>query len=327
MSFPIIDISRIDDPESQLAIAKDITEACRQWGFLLIKGHPIPPADIEEMFRLSSEFFHLPEEQKEHWPVNKRYVGYNGSMKDRAKDDKMSMWLSGPPGALDADLSSLPPYWHQQTQKIEAFKHECHGLVIKLLVCFALAMDLPDKNYFANAHKEDAGNGNGFRLINYPAREKSPGEVTRMSPHTDSGSVTLLFQDTAGLEVESPSGEWIKAPCLKGHILVNLGDALCFWSGNQLKATLHRVTFDGVPFDRERQTMAYFGSASPDTILEPITSGGEKMGAYNMNGITIYPGISVGEYGRLVMEKIYGSSVSQTSPVEPTQSTTVAAVS
>lgn len=327
MSFPIIDISKIDEPDSQLAIAKEITEASKQWGFLLIKGHQIPSSEVGDMFQLSKEFFHLPEEQKAPWPVNDKYLGYNASLSDRMQDDKMSMWLSGVPGALKENQSALPPFWHDHVEKLEKFKHECHGVIMKMLVCFALAMGLPDKNYFADAHKEDAGNGNGFRLIRYPARQESPGAVhTRMSAHADSGSVTLLFQDCAGLEVESPTGEWVKAPCLKDHILVNLGDALSFWSGNQLKATMHRVTFDGVPFDQERLTMAYFGSAAPETVLEPLSGGGEKMGAYSTNGITVYPGITVGEYGKQIMEKIYGPAVKkQAHPTEQTAKPVAAA--
>lgn len=59
--------------------------------------------------------------------------------------------------------------------------------------------------------------------------------------------------------------------------------------------------------------MAYFGAASPDTILEPIRDAGENedLNNYNANGIIIQPGITVGEYGRRVMESIYGTNVEQ----------------
>lgn len=226
-------------------------------------------------------------------------------------------WLSGLPGSLRNDSASLPPFWRSQTERVEAFKHACHGLVIKLLTCFALAMGLPNRDYFAKAHGEDAGNGNQFRLICYPARKDVPAEATtRMSAHADSGSVTLLFQNCAGLEVESPSGDWVKAPHLPGHILVNLGDALAFWSGRYLKATNHRVTFDGVPHDKERLSMAYFAKATPDTVLEPITMEGQgKIETYESNGRVLRPGITVGEYSKMVMEGIYGSSVAQTAAV------------
>ena len=314
-NFPIIDISGMDQDENQLDIAQKITNASKTWGFLLLKNHSIPTEDIDEMFTIAKEFFlDVPEQEKIPWPINDRYVGYNHPLSDRMKDDKASMWLSGKPGYLNESTEALPPFWRQHLDKVEAFKHTCHGLVRKLLVCFALAMGLPDRDFFAKAHAEDAGNGNQFRLICYPSRENAPTRTTtRMSSHSDSGSVTLLFQTCQGLEVESPDGEWVPAPYLPGHILVNLGDALAFWSGGRLRATKHRVTFEGVPHDVERMSMAYFGAASPHTVLEPIKIGDEQrdMEQYEANGVIIKPGITVGEYGRIIMEGIYGSGVTE----------------
>ena len=315
MEFPVVDISAINEPQSQSAIAKEITNASQTWGFLLLKNHPIPTQEIDDMFSLGRDFFvSTPENQKTPWPINNRYVGYNGPLSDRKKDDKASMWLSGRPGYLSESVEALPPYWRQHVDKIEAFKHSCHSLVIKLLRCFALAMDLPDQDYFAKAHAEDAGNGNQFRMLCYPARQNEPLDTTtRMSAHSDSGSVTLLFQTCSGLEVESPTGQWVSAPHLPGEILVNMGDALSMWSGGHLKATKHRVTFEGVPHDLERMSMAYFGAASPETVLEPIRASEERenIKQYEANGIVIRPGITVGEYGKMIMESIYGSSVAQ----------------
>lgn len=304
--FPIIDISRIDEPSSQLRIAREITVASETWGFLLLKHHGIAISDVDHMFQLAHEFFALPAVEKDGWPINADYVGYSGALSDRKKDDKASMWLAGRPGDLAARKDALPPYWHPYIDEVEAFKHACHGLVMKLLVCFAIAMDLPDRNFFAKAHGEEAGMGNQFRLLSYPARGHAPASqtTTRMSPHSDSGSVTLLFQTCSGLEVESPTGEWVAAPHIQDHILVNLGDALSFWSGGRLRATKHRVTFDGVPHDIERMSMAYFGAASPETVLQPVTTSASSITEakpYEANGITIKPGITVGEYGKMIM--------------------------
>lgn len=228
-SFPIIDISLISDPDHRLSIAKQILLASKTWGFLLLKNHPIPEHAIDNMFSVAHEFFvDTQEDQKAPWPINRSYTGYVAPLSDGPKDDKASMWFAGRPGSLASNLEMLPPYWRQHVEEVERFKHECHGVVLELLRCFALGMDLPPE-YFAKAHKEDAGNGNRFRMICYPPRSSAPAPTTtRMSAHSDSGSVTLLFQTCAGLEVESPTGEWVSAPYAPGHILVNLGDALAF---------------------------------------------------------------------------------------------------
>jgi isopenicillin N synthase-like dioxygenase len=324
-NFPIIDISDLDSPSSQRRIADQVTQACREWGFLLLKNHPIPPSDVDEMFGLSKTFFSLPEPRKAQYPINSNSIGYMGSFQDRGKDDKMSMWFGGVPGSLLAaqNRDSLPPFWHEHAGKVEAFKHQCHGLVIKLLECFALALELPDRKFFAGAHKEDAGDGNSLRMLLYPARDEKPDSHledvgSRMAEHTDSGSVTLLFQRASGLEVMSPRGdEWVKAPYIEDCILVNLGDALSFWSGGQLKATMHRVTFDVLPHDRERQSMAYFGAANPDTVLQPLVQGGKKkMEKYYSNGVEVEPGITVGELSRIIMRDIYGAAFQSTQEKE-----------
>ncbi|KYG40585.1 hypothetical protein M433DRAFT_54823, partial [Acidomyces richmondensis BFW] len=264
----VIDMSNGNSQE----VAEQITKASQEWGFLLLKNHGIATADVDEMFALAYQFFvGVPENKKQLFPITSDYVGYMGSLKDRYKDDKSSMWLSGSRGFLTENLQILPPFWRTQAEKVEKFKHDCFLLIRRLLVYFAMAMGLPDHEHFARAHQEDAGKGNRFRLNHYPARATAPDEATtRMSAHSDSGSITLLFQTCEGLEVESPTGEWFLTPHIPEHILVNLGDALAFWSGRWLKATKHRVTFKGVPHDRERMTMAYFALASPETVLEPV---------------------------------------------------------
>lgn len=83
-----------------------------------------------------------------------------------------------------------------------------------------------------------------------------------------------------------------------------------------MKATQHRVTFDGVPHDVERLTMAYFGAASPDTTLQPLqVDGGKAMEKYEANGLTIPAGITVGEYSKMIMSGIYGPNVAEKQPV------------
>jgi isopenicillin N synthase-like dioxygenase len=311
-TFPIIDITHISEPSHQRAIAEEITPATARWGFLLLKGHPIPSAEVKEMFNLSHTFFSLDEAAKEPWPLEHSLnIGYVGSLRDRKRDDKMSMWFGGPTGALNDERNAkhLPPYWHMHTVKLEAFKLHCHALMLQLLECFALALDLPDAAYFAKAHDPSVAKGNSLRMLIYPARDVAPRGSTRMQPHTDSGSVTLLFQQSAGLEVLSPEGEWVAAPYLEEIFLVNVGDMMAFWSGGKLKATRHRVTFEGVPARRERLSMAYFGTAVPETVLKPVVAGGAQVGGsmYGDNGVQFIEGMTVGEYGDLIMRNIYGN--------------------
>jgi isopenicillin N synthase-like dioxygenase len=61
--------------------------------------------------------------------------------------------------------------------------------------------------------------------------------------HTDTGSITILFNSEWGLQVCSPDGDrWEYVPPAKDdRTIVNVGDALKFMSNFKLKSCLHRV--------------------------------------------------------------------------------------
>lgn len=299
--IPVIDVSDIERDE--LNVADEITRACAEWGFFLIRGHNIPAARVREMFAWSREFFEQDEATKEPYGLNGKNVGYVGSFKDRAKDDKMSMWFGGPSGRLAQSEAAIPPFWRDRLAEVEAFKHDCYQLGVQLLRCCAISLGL-EADTFTAGHREDMDPGSTLRLLYYPARD-APTQSGRMSQHADTGSVTLLFQTCPGLEVQSPTGQWVRAPAPEDHILINIGDALKLWSGNRLKATLHRVTTEGLPYNRMRQTMAYFLAANADTVLKPVFPIEGPLLAYD--GSPIPESITAGQYNKMVMERIYGT--------------------
>jgi isopenicillin N synthase-like dioxygenase len=75
-----------------------------------------------------------------------------------------------------------------------------------------------------------------------PPPEPSDPVKLSCTPHTDSGILTLLHQDsTGGLEVQDSSGKWVPAPYIPESIVVNIGDLMAKVSGGRFVATMHRV--------------------------------------------------------------------------------------
>lgn len=68
LPLPVIDFAdfwRPDSPLSQrLAIAKELTDACRSVGFVYIVNHQVSPALLEEAFGWSRRLFDLKTEEK-----------------------------------------------------------------------------------------------------------------------------------------------------------------------------------------------------------------------------------------------------------------------
>ena len=57
----------------------------------------------------------------------------------------------------------------------------------------------------------------------------------RAGAHTDYGSITLLFQHRVpGLQVHR-DGSWLDVAPQEGCIVINIGDALEFWTGGRFR--------------------------------------------------------------------------------------------
>ncbi|KAH7020729.1 uncharacterized protein B0I36DRAFT_296115 [Microdochium trichocladiopsis] len=252
--FPVIDFGNLArDPEGTAA---QIFEAACRWGFLVLKGHGIPKKDVDAMFALSAEFFDQPSEIKAEKWMNQKQQGYD--FKD---------WRDVP----------------KRTQA-EAFRSQCRNLSESLLQTFARAMDLaPD--FFTSAHSPDKDPGNVLRLIRYPALP-APADprFPRLGEHTDWGTLTLLFARTPGLEVRPPGDRgWVPAPVVEDAVIVNIADGLALWSGKALKSTMHRLSWDSLPYDMHRYSIAYFVNANADAPLKmlkgEVGSGGKYVEA------------------------------------------------
>lgn len=131
-----------------------------------------------------------------------------------------------------------------------------------------------------------------LRLLHYPcdpgSKKNSAGEQSSQelscTPHTDSGLLTLLHQDsTGGLEVRNADGEWIPAPYVPESLVVNVGDLMAQMSGGRFVATQHRVRNVGqerfsVPFFFEPGVDAMVGEKGREMRYEEFVL--EKMGTW-----------------------------------------------
>jgi isopenicillin N synthase-like dioxygenase len=169
---------------------------------------------------------------------------------------------------------------------IRTFQEELHSFALKLLECIAVALHLP-LTQLASQHNRALPNFDNFELMHYPplcpkSAEQIPSH--RISPHTDWGSITLLFQqDIGGLQVRpphytsptlSPDEVWSDAPVFNDMVLVNIGDMMEFWTAGKLKSTWHRVTSNPASNPEHGRTnrycFAYFLHPNKDAVLVPI---------------------------------------------------------
>lgn len=160
--------------------------------------------------------------------------------------------------------------------QMEKLYIELQNLSSKLLSLFAISLGR-DPSAYAHLLTDSVST---FRLLHYPAiKPPTPQQELNCTPHTDSGLLTLLHQDsTGGLEVLNAAGQWIPAPYVPGSIVVNIGDLMAQMSGGRFVATYHRVKSSGVgrfsaPFFFEPGVDAMVGEEGKEIRYESYVLG------------------------------------------------------
>lgn len=134
---------------------------------------------------------------------------------------------------------------------------------------FALALDL-DPDFFEDKH---TGLTQTMRLLHYPPAEVQSEGQLGAGAHTDYGTLTVLFQDSAGgLEVQNLEGKWVPAPPIPGTVVINTGDLIARWSNDFFKLTPHRVVPSPSARQNGRQSIAFFSDPDPEVIIETFPS-------------------------------------------------------
>ena len=131
----------------------------------------------------------------------------------------------------------------------------------KLLQIIATALGAP-ADFFEDYYQRSMLRG---QLLCYPPTGHHPDQFG-VAPHSDFGCITLLLQETAGLEVLFPSGKWVAAPPMDNTLVVNVGDLLERWSNNRLPSTKHRVRNVS---SAARYSIAMFYDPNPGAVVDP----------------------------------------------------------
>lgn len=133
-----------------------------------------------------------------------------------------------------------------------------------VLRVLALAAGLPAAWISDRCNSRDL---NTMRLLHYPAEPEMDSERNvGIAAHTDFECITLLYQDSAGLELLNAHGDWLDAPAQDGRLIVLLGDMLERWTNSTFKASGHRVR--NTP--ERRYSIVQFFAVNEDVEVAPL---------------------------------------------------------
>lgn len=146
------------------------------------------------------------------------------------------------------------------------------ALALALMAAIARGLDLEPERLLAPARGRNAT----LRLLHYAPQESPPepahdDSASDGEPHTiarrhvDTGLLSLIWQDPAGLQMQAPDGSWREVPTVADSLSVHCGDLMEPLSGGRLVGTPHRAVAD----DRsERFSISYF--LEPDFATETV---------------------------------------------------------
>ncbi|EAS28615.2 oxidoreductase [Coccidioides immitis RS] len=256
--------------------------------------------DVDKLFLLGEHFFDLSVQEKEKYDMGKfggyyGYKGYFNRMLDLkefyavSKDDILSIpcprtaYKSKPVLPQPSTIQSARPAIHSYIEL-------SHAIVTILLRHLTTLLHLP-VGTLENLHRQGACSGDQVRWIKIQPSQESrinPGDEVLLDEHSDSNSVTVLFNTLGGLEVRQPCharqasasggngadgapGRWIQAGPLPGHCIIHLGEQIAKLSSGTLRASVHRVCI--LPDHQKAQTrysLVYFARPEDKVILQQL---------------------------------------------------------
>lgn len=276
LQVPSIDISRgLENAE----VITQLANACEQWGVFQLTGHGIDAALRRDFFAAMADFFTLPSEEKNRLSRNQEnFWGYFDKELTKNKQDAKEIYdIDGNLENLRNSKTAFPVPWpsgQPELQKIVSrWLAEVEHLSRNLLeaLCVALGEQPTTLNTsFAKNHSSF------LRFNYYPERDDTYASSTEASlekfgihPHTDSGALTVLAQDTvSGLQVRK-DGSWHTVIPKQDSFIINLGDMMQVWSNDRFTAAEHRVLTSG---SQARYSAPYFYNPSYETQCLPLAS-------------------------------------------------------
>lgn len=281
---PEIDLREGHLPEQRKRLSSILGEAASRYGFLTLVHHGIDEEQIQRGFELARMFFSRDLQYKMQFaksrfrPQNSNaYRGYFPVLEDdESQKEGFEFGTCRRPHPEFPETLPWPDVPNMR-EHFTSMHSSLSQLAQRVLALLSIYLGWPEDSF----HHDFENGMSTFRLIHYPSQavpslreppSRFDGDKERFSTpdHTDSGFLTLLFQDDCGgLEALSPSGTWVEVPPRPGAIVMNLGDLLSFMSHGKLKATRHRVRAP----QKSRLSMPFFFEPQPGMQVPDLRHG------------------------------------------------------
>ncbi|PYH94484.1 Clavaminate synthase-like protein [Aspergillus ellipticus CBS 707.79] len=283
VSLKTIDFSLYDNGlEARLQLAEQVRQAMTTQGFFVIINHGISEEEISRQVDIGHTIFtRTSPEEKLHLqaPIVEKgsYFGFKlrghwrsgGGKRDNIENFNVYREIG---------LHEQPTAMHPFIPEIQRFIDFTHkDILYKVYRLFAVALQLPDEDFFVRLHDYDTHDESWLRYMEY-YDERSPETSTDekglwLGGHQDLSALSLLFsQPMTTLQVRDyEDDQWKYVAHTPGAIIVNAGEIVKWWTGDYFKAAIHRVVQP--PADQrghDRSSVFYFAVPNDDVVINTL---------------------------------------------------------
>lgn len=222
-------------------------------------------------------------------------------------------FITSPTSSVRHRQTPHPAEIASQLPLLQSFADKVTAASCTILSCLSAVLDFAPGTGFEAHHRPGAPSPSMLRLLKYTEQPLSERGAPQ-NPHTDLGSLTLLFTRSPGLQRKNMNPRTtVRPPAARGHLqeyhdhghdhdkdgesssssssssawefveprahcaIVNVGDVLSALSGGVLHSCLHRVV--PLPGKKmgERFSFAWMSRPESDTLMRGLQGGGGKV--------------------------------------------------
>lgn len=268
-NIPVIDLSKLakgsrDEFCNEL---HKLMKSCQEWGFFQVVNHGIDLELLEKIEKVAMEFFMMPLEEKQKYPMNPGTVQGYGQAFIFSEDQKLD-WCNMFALGVIPDYIRNPKLWPTKpsdfSETVETYSREVRKLCKNLLKYIAITLGLNE-----DVFEEMFGVAvQAVRMNYYPACPR-PDLVLGLSPHSDGSALTVLQQgkgSSVGLQILKDDA-WISIQPIPNALVINIGDTLEVLTNGRYKSVEHRAVTHK---EKDRLSLVTFYAPSYDIELGPL---------------------------------------------------------
>ncbi|PQQ17827.1 hyoscyamine 6-dioxygenase [Prunus yedoensis var. nudiflora] len=260
--IPVVDLGSHDRRDTIHRISK----ASEEFGFFQVINHGVPIKLIDDTMSVFKEFHALPQKDKaiEGSKDPSRSCKLYTSSENYANEE-VHYWrdvLTHPGHPFEHYVQFWPEKPTRYREVVKAYLEEVRNLSYVILELLAEGLGIGTEFFFGGLTESPV------LLSNHYPPCPDPSLTLGLTKHCDPTLITILLQDTDGLQVFK-DGNWIGVEPVPSAFVVNIGYVLQMISNSKFKGAEHRVVTNSRV---ARTTIAYLIHPSNESLIAPAKS-------------------------------------------------------